>query len=668
MNAHLDAHLAMAQAPPQRDCVHAAFLRASKDGQAISAESEWRRFLGELTALKVCSSNKERRVLEEAWATSETPTAKRLTWTDFRNHVVSQFLDSEEQSAEARGAVRRVRAAARQLQALSLVDNAPLKRCRELLERCRDADKALEAGELLVEASLKSNAKDLEAWRARAMTANDDSEDDEELLRPANPVQWQLTHCLEVEKAASQRRVSTRDQVKFPRGGGRVEDVWGLGAGYTSCVEVRRARVLCADGEQRDALVVALVPPRRGARVDPRTQAEARKACWRTYAAHRDLACSSGLCKPYGALEEQPLPHGRRKETAEDAPLGDGPWFVYERPKGASSLVQMLAKLENKKRRPPPLSASSPLIRHWLREALSALADVDRCATYSLHAPFPGAKPLESKNFWVAEHGASLRLGDVPWHEPWSAPLKVSTVEQRSRMLVATFGEVASAILGALCEDRRTADTFREGAGSKPPKKVYVEEDAIAGVYASPGERFDILLDAPKRGVAHRWRAPDLGSMHADEVLDFCDALDPGTPIPTDGPSGRARIKCVALRPGACMLQLVAVSPGDGHRSDAVTVPISVAEEGLPPGLSSILARCRDGNPAGPADSAGRRASCTPRALLAQPYFMPLDVEELAAAMDSYARLFLSGDDESEDGLPFPAKPGRRGGRQLGGE
>ena len=48
MNAHLPAHLDSMKAPPQRDAVHAAFLRASQDGKALTAESEWRRFLGEL--------------------------------------------------------------------------------------------------------------------------------------------------------------------------------------------------------------------------------------------------------------------------------------------------------------------------------------------------------------------------------------------------------------------------------------------------------------------------------------------------------------------------------------------------------------------------------------------------------------------------------------------
>ena len=106
----------------------------------------------------------------------------------------------------------------------------------------------------------------------------------------------------------------------------------------------------------------------------------------------------------------------------EDAPPGNGPWFVYERPKGCASIVRMLAKVEARKRRPPPLSAASPLVRHWLREALSALADIDRCATYGLREPYPGAKPLEAKNFYVGDHGACLKMGSIPWSESWDAP------------------------------------------------------------------------------------------------------------------------------------------------------------------------------------------------------------------------------------------------------
>ena len=129
MNAHLPAHLDSMKALP-RDAVHAA-LRASQDGKALTAESEWRRFLGELTSLKGCRQEPP----VEAWATCETPTAKRMTWTDFRNHVVAQFLDADDQSERPHAVGESELPPS--MQALSLVDDAPLKRCRELLERCR---------------------------------------------------------------------------------------------------------------------------------------------------------------------------------------------------------------------------------------------------------------------------------------------------------------------------------------------------------------------------------------------------------------------------------------------------------------------------------------------------------------------------------------------------
>ena len=98
------------------------------------------------------------------------------------------------------------------------------------------------------------------------MTTNDDSDDDEELIRPANPVQWQLTNSLAVEKATRGRIESVRDQIKFPRGGGRVEDLWGggLSGGYDgSCVEVQEGPCSMCGRRTRDAHVVAMVPPKR---------------------------------------------------------------------------------------------------------------------------------------------------------------------------------------------------------------------------------------------------------------------------------------------------------------------------------------------------------------------------------------------------------------------
>ena len=74
--------------------------------------------------------------------------------------------------------------------------------------------------------------------------------------------------------------------------------------------------------------------------------------------------------------------------------------------------------------------------------------------------------------------------------------------------------------------------------------------------------------------------------------VDLVDGLKPGAALPMEGPSGRVRLRGAGLRPGAVAIQVVAVSPGDGHRSDALTIPVHVAEEGVPPDLASILAVC----------------------------------------------------------------------------
>ena len=81
--------------------------------------------------------------------------------------------------------------------------------------------------------------------------------------------------------------------------------------------------------------------------------------------------------------------------------------MIYERPRGAAPLSGLLARLRRKRRRPPPLSASSPLVRHWLREALTRLAEVDGRAAHGILDAPGGAPPLGAGNFWVCEHGAA---------------------------------------------------------------------------------------------------------------------------------------------------------------------------------------------------------------------------------------------------------------------
>ena len=135
--------------------------------------------------------------------------------------------------------------------------------------------------------------------------------------------------------------------------------------------------------------------------------------------------------------------------------------------------------------------------------------------------------------------------------------------------------------------------------------------------------------------------------MHA-EVLDFCDDLEPGTAMPMDGPSGR-EYRRTALRPGP-RLQLVALSPGDGHRSDSLTVADSSRRKAYlrTRPRSQLVETAR-----GPA----RVQATTPRVTRAS-VFLPLDVEELASAW-TVLRLLCCG----MIACRTPEKPGRRGRR-----
>ena len=109
----------------------------------------------------------------------------------------------------------------------------------------------------------------------------------------------------------------------------------------------------------------------------------------------------------------------------------------------------------------------------------------------------------------------------------------------------------------------------------------------------------------------------------------------------------------------------------DGDEAEP-ELTISVADGGVPGDLAAILSVCRaDAAPRG--EGAAREpVPCTARALLGHAYFAPLATEEIADAMDSYNRLFLAVDDESDAGPTLPRPPRMRhpetGGRRLNGD
>jgi len=647
-----------------RDAVHTAFLASSRDGDAISTPAEWRHFIGQLKAAGVCSTSREVKVLEEAWARCDTAqTSRRLTFAAFRNHVVSAFLRRDPQSEDARAHVRRVRGAAAQLQALGACGGAPLNRCREVLEKCDEAGDALGFGEAVLARSLAAAERALERERLAALVRGGGGRAD----AAPDPAGWHVDHAVDVEKRCAGWRASSRDHLRFPKGGGRLtRDDWGLcgtpglNGDVPRDMELRLARVLGADGVTRDAFVVAILSPERGAAaVGARRHATRRRRAWAVYAALRDLSCVACAPRAYGWVEDHPG-DGERRQAGADEPRPTSTLLVYERPRGAAPLASELARLKRAKHR-VPLTATAPLVRHWLREALARFAEVDGLCRRDLDDG-DGSRPLGARHLWIGEHGAALRLASARWGDELEPlPSGRDAVLDRSRRLLAAFADAADAIVDGLCGGN---GAYKPGDA---PRKVYNERDALAGVHVCPGERFDVLLDPPKKGHAHAWRCPDLGESARDcvDVLDGCD--DPGAPLPRDG--ARARLRCVAKRAGAVALAVVAVSR-DGHRSDALTISVTVGDNALPGELAAILAVCRDAR--GSRDGAPAAVPCAPRALLAHDFFRPLTKDDLVDAMDSYNRLFLADDSDDENGpgdgaapLPFPgdaaaAAAGRR--------
>lgn len=76
-----------------------------------------------------------------------------------------------------------------------------------------------------------------------------------------------------------------------------------------------------------------------------------------------------------------------------------------------------------------PLTATSPLVKHWLREALERFAEIDMICCHDL--TYDAGAPLGARNLWIAEHGAALRLGGVPWGDQMMQPVRRSTLERR---------------------------------------------------------------------------------------------------------------------------------------------------------------------------------------------------------------------------------------------
>lgn len=406
---------------------------------------------------------------------------------------------------------------------------------------------------------------------------------------------------------------------------------------------MREAQVVCSDGKERNAYVVevAEVQPSHRGRSSQQTS-RVLAALWRCYAACRALAAASGsVPHALGWFDDHPGDEARRARSSAQTPFGTR--LVFERPRA----VPLRTELARARIQRGTLTAASPLVRHWVREALARAAEIDEMSTHLLAAPFGPA------NLWVAEHGTALRVGGLLWGPELLEARRADKLRARSRGLLAGFADAAEEMVSLLCGSKfpnAVADT-----------KIYSEADASAGVFVVPGECFDVVLGSPVDPKSS-WLYPRL-SEHQQQVVRLMDeSVEPDTPIESSPASRRSRLRFSAQRPGVVRVAIrcAPIPPGDrilrastmgvASSSTTLSIRICVTAHGIDGPLRAILRCCRllecrsTAATADDPEADESMASIAPSELLAHDYFTPLTQNELVEAMSSYERLFLAAD------------------------
>lgn len=488
-----------------------------------------------------------------------------------------------------------VRAATAQLRKLAETATHPSSLCR-IVDKCESMRDKLDALEEQVDLTFKATRAAVETQRLELQ------------LQPVtDPFVWQAAHIVDVEKQAASRRVASLNHVRAERR--------GADAPMLGCRAVE-ARAVCSDGRQRPAYVVELL--------DAGWQARTR--FWHHFAAARELAAANAVPHALGWFDDHPGDDVRRPR---------GLRFVFERPR-ATPLRAALATARNERLTADysRLTADSPLVRHWLREVATRVAEIETMSTHKL------ANRLDADSFWIAEHGAALRLGAVDWGDE----LTPNDLAPRARSLLGALAATADEILTVLCGHRANHDNcVRCFSDAKP-------------IVVEPGETFDVALAPPPTGAC--WRYP---LACKTDTLELSDAV-PGACVAVDALARRARVRCVAGRPGHTAVPFHCVPMGAVDPVVSVTLRITVAAPSAVTGPLRPLLRCcrllgtssccmesRDDD----ALDVDSLPALTPRALLDHPYFQPLSEPELVEAMAQYERLFrVSGGSGLENVKP----------------
>lgn len=578
------------------DPVRLAFTEAAG---GANDDERLQKFIGRLRSDNILHSERDARLLENLWPTQ-----------DF-NRMAKALLPPRKGDG-AYSALSALRAGTAQLQTItSNYEGDPLI-LSQLLQRCADAQDAMKRCETDLLDAIRKTAISLENERLASIVPTQVVVD---------PFGWQSKHVLDVEKAASFRRVCSLNHIRWMK---NSKDPWGLTASSTSLV-VKEAQVVCSDGKERSAYVVELTSERNDK--SAQATASAKKLMWQTYAAHRCLAAAPrNVPHALGWFDDHPGDEARRARTTSNLTFGTR--LVYERPRALPLRIEL-----KRARSHLVVASSAPLVRHWIREVLARAAEIETMSTHEIVTK----QPFDVSNLWVAEHGAALRIGNLKWGAEISAAHRLEKLRNRSRGLLAGFANVAEEIIATLCV---------QGDDPSSATRVFREEEARAGMCVSPGQRVEIVLSSPA-DPSLRWRSPLLTEKQSKIVSLNGEQGVALNPIVPGG--GQVRLCLTALRPGVveipCRCSSTDVmSTTTSSLDTTINFRISVAVNFVGGPLRAILRWCRlvEFDKSSPNKGDSDMPVLAPSALLSHNYFTPLTQDELVDAMSTYERVFLA--------------------------
>ena len=260
---------------------------------------------------------------------------------------------------------------------------------------------------------------------------------------------------------------------------------------------------------------------------------------------------------------------------------------------------------------------------------------------------------MTSSNIMVAESGTSIRLCRLPLGDELSSFSNGRDVAlfhaRRESDLVHAFGTIISELLhgpkGIAGHAPPTMMHDDEEDDRKNMEKidstatVYDREVVRAGVHATPGEHFTILLDADT-SKGYVWDTPVvLNDDRSTVPIVSFQGMDPrnanGSGSSGSNSTTTFAIQFCAVQTGSCTISLVRKRPWDTSTSkeSALTINVAVHEHGMDPSYAAVLRACTEGTRERletlEAEGTGKRTIMTSRRKLREPWQRQPTLREL---------------------------------------